>query len=576
MICLIRPPAVESLRFSSTVVCMPLGLAYVAGSLLAAGRRFEVVDAVAEGPTVMTPHYKGYSLGLRLEQIVERIPVDATVVGLTVIFTHEWPQAVRLVDLIRAARPDVKIVLGGEHVTAMPEFSLATSKADVLVMGEGEETFIELLDAFDEDGPLDQVAGIGFRDGDSIRINCRRERRTDVDDIPPPAWDRIDFATYSRYGYMGGIDVDAISIPILATRGCPYQCTFCSAPNMWVPRWIPRDPVQVVDEIERYVNDYGARSFPFQDLTAIIRKDWIVTFCNEILDRKLDITWQFPSGTRSEAIDDEVALLLRRTGMVNLAYAPESWSERTRKLIKKRMATDELLSSIKSAVAADLYVTTFAILGFPHDKEEDFEASLPMIREVSQLGVTDIGVAFYMALPGTEIFRSLYETGKIKVDRDYFAHILDAQALWPKVSYNESLSRFTLMRWKLRFWAAFYGTGPEGALERGVFAFWKRALGVLFSKNQNSRLQTAFRNGLRSVGHSLRARTSRRWMPRSEEAKLFEGWDEIYREIRDRLIEEGAQGHAPEDSADIHLENAIKAIRADHTTARTLQVGPRS
>lgn len=83
-----------------------------------------------------------------------------------------------------------------------------------------------------------------------------------------------------------------LTIPLLATRGCPYQCRFCSAPNMWAPRWIPRDPVKVVDEIQYYVEHFGARNFPFQDLTAIVRKDWIVAFCREILRRGLDIRWQ--------------------------------------------------------------------------------------------------------------------------------------------------------------------------------------------------------------------------------------------------------------------------------------------
>ena len=89
---------------------------------------------------------------------------------------------------------------------------------------------------------------------------------------------------------MGGLYSDTKSVPILATRGCPYQCTYCSAPNMWTPKWVPRDLKKVVDEIQFYMETMGARNFPFQDLTAIIKREWIVDFCNELLAR----AWRSP------------------------------------------------------------------------------------------------------------------------------------------------------------------------------------------------------------------------------------------------------------------------------------------
>jgi radical SAM superfamily enzyme YgiQ (UPF0313 family) len=89
---------------------------------------------------------------------------------------------------------------------------------------------------------------------------------------------------------------------------------------MWLPLWIPRDPISVADEIEYYVKKFGAGNFPFQDLTAIIKRDWIKAFCEEIIKRKLNITWQLPTGTRSEAIDNEIAFLIKKSGMTSMAY----------------------------------------------------------------------------------------------------------------------------------------------------------------------------------------------------------------------------------------------------------------
>ena len=306
-VCLIRPPAVETFRFSSLSITPPLGLAYVAGALEAAGQPVHVVDAVAEAPRQHTRYFRGYLVGLGFDELAARVPADSKVVGITALFTHEWPAIIQLVAAIKRRLPDVPVVLGGEHVTSMPELCLLTSKADYLVLGEGEETMVELVDALDRSAPMAEMLGIGYRSDGDVVINPRRARTMGIDDIAWPAWHLVDLDTYHEHRWMGGMWSQNKSVPILATRGCPYQCTYCSAPNMWTPRWIPRDPKLVVDEIQHYYERDGARNFPFQDLTAIIQRQWIIDFCTELAARKLDITWQMPTGTRSEAIDDEVA-----------------------------------------------------------------------------------------------------------------------------------------------------------------------------------------------------------------------------------------------------------------------------
>ena len=364
-VCLVRPPAVDSFRFVTTTITLPLGLAYIAAVVEQSGRRVSIVDSVGLAPSHTSRYYKGFLIGLELDEVANRIPSDADIVGISVIFTHEWPAVVRIIEHIKAARPELKIMVGGEHVTSMPEFCLETSQADYIVTGEGEESILELLEAIENDGDLASIPGVGFRHGNGYTINVRRPRRVDVDDIPYPAWHLFDLQTYRDNNLVGGMDTARMNLPLLATRGCPYQCTFCSSPNMWLPTWIARDPIKVVDEIEHHIKNYGATSFPFQDLTAIVRKDWTVDFCNEILRRGLDVALQFPSGTRSEAIDSEVAELMKKTGMVALAYAPESGSEYTRRLIKKKMKTDNLMASIRASAEADLNVSCFMIIGFP-------------------------------------------------------------------------------------------------------------------------------------------------------------------------------------------------------------------
>jgi anaerobic magnesium-protoporphyrin IX monomethyl ester cyclase len=571
MICLVRPPAVECFRFATTSITLPLGLAYIAGALRAAGRDVCVVDAVGEGPETMTRYYKGYLVGLPLDEVVTRIPAAADVVGISVIFTHEWPEVVRLVDLIKARRPDLTVVLGGEHVSSMPEFCLLTSKVDILVLGEGEETIVELIAALEAGRPLGEIDGLAFREQNRVVVNRRRKRKREIDSIPRPAWDLFGVRTYHEHRFVGGMYSSSLSIPILATRGCPYQCTYCSAPNMWTPQWIPRDPVALVDEIEHYVTTYGAGDFPFQDLTAIIKKDWIVAFCREILRRDLKITWQFPTGTRSEAIDTEVAQLLLQSGMVSIAYAPESGSDTTRKLIKKKMRSEKLLDSVRAAAAADLNVIAFLVVGFPHDTREHILENMPFLDQLAAEGVTDVTVGFYMALPGTELFDSLYDAGKIKLDRAYFRHMLHNLALWPAQSYSESLSRLELTVLKFRMFLRFYGAKRKSSGGRvELLASIRRAVSGFRSGAHASRLQTAFRNGVTSARDTLRTRLKPAWMPEDEELRIFEGWEATYRAIRRAKLADGRIEVSPADTSTLHLSSYVSALRRDHEHARTM------
>ena len=569
-ICLVRPPAVETFRFSSLSITPPLGLAYVAGALDAAGHDVRLVDAVTEAPRQHTRYFRGYLVGLRAEQVVDRLPDDPRLVGITVVFTHEWPSIVKLVEAIKARFPDVPVVLGGEHVTSMPEFCLLTSQADYLVLGEGEETLVELVDALDRGTPPAELLGIAYRDGDEAVVNARRARTLDVDDIARPAWHLVDLDTYHENRWMGGMYSSTKSVPILATRGCPYQCTYCSAPNMWTPRWIPRDPKKVVDEIEHYMTTMGARNFPFQDLTAIIKREWIVEFCRELLDRGLEITWQMPTGTRSEAIDAEVAGLLRETNMISMAYAPESGSETTRQLIKKKMKSDRMFESMQAAVDAGLNVMVFMVIGFPHDTDEHIRENLPFFERIAEIGINDAAVGFYMALPGTQLFESLYDSGKIRIDRTYFRHILSSTSLWATSTYS-GLSRPRLTYWKFRLMRQFYGQQRKLVGSSGLLATARQAVASLRSKGgDQTKLQSAFRNGVVSALETLRTKPRRGWMPRREERRFFDGWDEIYREIRARNLACGAAVAAPADTRELHERNVTKLLKSTHGTPRRI------
>jgi hypothetical protein len=169
----------------------------------------------------------------------------------------------------------------------------------------------------------------------------------------------------------------------------------------------------VIDEIESYHKKYGASNFPFQDLTAILKREWVVEFCSEVEKRGLKITWQLPAGTRSEIIDEEVASLLVRSGCRSLNFAPESGSERTRKHMKKMLTDEKLFRAVHASVKAGLNVGAFFVLAYPTDEKEDMQATVRLAAKLGRAGIDDVSAGFFFPLPSTEITRQLEKEGKV-------------------------------------------------------------------------------------------------------------------------------------------------------------------
>ncbi len=457
---LVHPPVyTHPSAFTAMRPAPPVGLAYIGAALRRAGHSVSLLDAVGEAPTQATPDRGLLRMGLTVEQMVARLDPDADALAITNMWSHSWPVLRELICAFRARRPELLIVCGGEHFSGLPEHSMAEAPIDYVVMGEGEEIAVQLFAALasGEDFDPGKIDGICWRRGGEIVRNARAERIRAVDEIPWPAWDLFDLDAYNENNYFSGNKYGK-TVPILATRGCPYQCTYCSSPQMWTTRWYARDAVDVADEIEFYAKSYGANNFPFHDLTAIVKRDWILTFAREIIRRGLDIRWQLPSGTRCEVVDAEVAPLLARSGCRSLAYAPESGSERTRELIKKRMKTESLIRAVEETVRHGINVSSFLVIGFPHDTAEDLRETVRLARRLARMGVDDTSCCFFVPLPATELYQKLAAEGRIRLDDDFLGLPIRAidKRLQEQNNFCEKLSARQLTFYKYWIFLNFY------------------------------------------------------------------------------------------------------------------------
>ncbi len=490
-ITLVHPPvylnvyAMTALRPS-----LPLGLAYVASALRKAGHDIRVVDAVGEAPDLVTPgSRRGISqLGLTPEAIVARLPEDTDAFGVTNMWSFSWPVVREIIHGIKKRFPDKPIVCGGEHFTGLPDFSMEQTPIDYIVLGEGEEGAVDVFGGLAKGWSAgadewSMIPGIWYRDaaGTPVKSLMPRERKKDIDELAWPAWDLFDVKAYDEKRLITGIRY-GMTVPILATRGCPYQCTYCSSPKMWTTRWYARNPKDVVDEIEHWHVTYGADNFPFQDLTAIVKKDWIVAFCKELASRPIcgKITWQLPSGTRVEVIDDEVAMWLAKVNGKSLNYAPESGSEATRKRIKKQMKEESLIRAVKAAAKYRLNVSAFFVAGFPEDTAADLKQTVRLARKLAFLGITDMAFGFFFPIPNTQLYHELREKGRIKeLDDDFLLTPIYANEskVEDRNNYSYNLTSKQLTRWRtwtlLNFYAVSFGTRPW----RLVSTIWNSLIG---------------------------------------------------------------------------------------------------
>jgi radical SAM superfamily enzyme YgiQ (UPF0313 family) len=450
-----------------------LGLAYLVGALQQAGFRTNAIDATGLAPDQCVPFDDLPFLvnGLSAEQIAERISDESVLVGVSCMFSREWPYQRRVIQSIRRRFPYVPILVGGEHVTADPESVLRSCpEVSACALGEGEETIVDAARAVSAGRELTDVAGLVLPvRGEVIRTAPRRRIRS-IDQIAWPEWEGMPVENYLGRGFAME-EYGRRSIPMLASRGCPYRCTFCSSPQMWGTTWLARDPADVIREIERYVERYRIEHVEFFDLTTVVDRRWILRFTQGLIEKDLGITWTMPSGTRSEALDAEVLAQLRRSGCRGITYAPESGSPATLERIKKKVRPERMLESIRAAVAEGMYVKVHLIVGLPGQTRYEIWESFVFLLRLVRAGVHDVLVYPFNAYPGSEIHARFVASGRIdprSPDYDRFLLGADYGDLGNLRSWSEHLSaagiRYTAATCMLVFFVGQFLLRPWRAL----------------------------------------------------------------------------------------------------------------
>ena len=315
----------------------PLGIAYIAAYLREniPDTRIRVLDAMIEDLDHGDVRAQLSSL-------------DADLVGISA-FTVQAEFAYELADWIKERFPRVKVVLGGVHPSLMPEEAI--EHADFVVIGEGEETMAELIEALQGQRPIEGINGLIFRqDGKMVRTETR-PFIADLDSLPFPAWDLFDMPAYNTSMHVIG----GQRLPVIGSRGCPYNCTYCCSPAIWKRKVRYRSPDKVLDEMQYARDNLGIPSIHFWDDNLFMNRSYIQDLIQGMIDRNFNMPWTGLTRASHLLKQADLIPLLKQTGCIGIEIGIESANPDTFDLIDKQESLDGLREACRIQREHGLY-----------------------------------------------------------------------------------------------------------------------------------------------------------------------------------------------------------------------------
>jgi radical SAM superfamily enzyme YgiQ (UPF0313 family) len=310
------------------------------------------------------------------------------------------------------------VVIGGSHASALPELTLDETQADYIVIGEGELSFLELVNRIERNESVDNIKGIVSKTNKTL---LKRDLIENIDLLPFPDWVQVDPRYYKKAPHGGLIKSFPVA-PITSSRGCPYSCTFCASPSFWDRRIRFRSPENVVDEIEYLVKGFGVKEIHFEDDNLTLKRNHIEDICRLILKRNLKINWATPNGVRADTLDRELLKLMKKSGCYFIAFGIESGSQDILNRIKKKTSLETIEKAANLARKMGIITQGFFIFGLPGETEQTIKET---IRFAKRIALDKAQFLLLDVLPGSELWEEL--TREHALSWDYHSY---QEATW--------------------------------------------------------------------------------------------------------------------------------------------------
>jgi radical SAM superfamily enzyme YgiQ (UPF0313 family) len=371
---------------------LPLGPLYLTSALEKAGLSVDFRDyQLLKGEDPFRP-----------ESIVEFLGDPAAIVGVSVM-TNLLPFTLMALRGFKERFPDRTVILGGVGPKSIEGRIMERFPwIDVIAAGEGEISAPLLVRALQGKGRLEDVPGVWYRREGAIRVNPRPPRIRNLDAIPFPAFHQVDLKAYAGYG-------------ILTSRGCPYECTFCSVAPIWDRVSYSRSTANIIAEMRLVHEKAGADLFLFQDEFFVSSKARVLDFCAGLKSSGLPVQWK--TFGRVDLTDEETMTAMAEAGCIEIRYGIESGSAAILERTKKGFRPEEAVAVVSRAVRIFPRVDTFFVWGYPFETMADFRQSLFQMISFRAMGARVLP-SLLCFLPQTAIYEEYR-------DRDGFAFCAD-------------------------------------------------------------------------------------------------------------------------------------------------------
>ncbi|MDO8623507.1 MAG: radical SAM protein [archaeon] len=374
----------------------PLGLAYLAAYAEKEGHEVKIIDSEAEG--------YGY------EEIIKiASEFKPQVVGMQTYCTN-MNRVYKVAENLKNIM-DIKVVLGGAQATLEPERLISNKYVDVVVYGEGEKTFANLLNALDKKNSLNKIEGIVYKQKGKVIKNKPQSLIKNLDEIPLPARHLLPMEKYHSAANLRG----KRTLNIMTSRGCPYRCAYCAGSLIFGKTFRFSSTDRVIEEMKLLRDKYHADDVQFFDETFTVNRERVIELCDKMIKENINIEWS--CYTRVNLVDGELLRKMKQAGCYLIFYGVESGVQRLLNLIQKDITLEQAENAIKMTHEEGIETWASLILGLPSETKEE---SIQTIKFAIKLNPTFVQFPIATPFPGTKLYNLALENGTIKDDWDNF------------------------------------------------------------------------------------------------------------------------------------------------------------
>lgn len=329
--------------------------------------------------------------------------IQPDVVGITAM-TMTMVDVINTANVVKEIDDTVKVVLGGPHVNLFPDETIKLKNIDYLVLGEGEVVFADLINAIDEKSELRKTPGLVFENNRKIINTGQRSLISNLDELPFPARHLVPYKKYTSLLSKGGVVTT-----VFTSRGCPFKCSFCDRPHLG-KIFRARSSVNVVDELEACTK-LGIYEFLIYDDTFTVNKRRVIDICNEIIRRKLNISWDIRA--RVDTVNEEVIAHLKKAGCQGIHYGVETGTDKILKILNKGITINQVKEVFNLTRKYSIPMLAYFMIGSPKETLEDIYQTFKLMKD---LNPDYVHITILTPFPGTKIYFDGLRSGVIKKD----------------------------------------------------------------------------------------------------------------------------------------------------------------